>query len=55
MDWQWMNGKKQVLRLTGPGKFLGELSLFSSLPLTDNTQALEAAIICVPQGGGSKD
>src|SRR5690606_33952736 len=36
------NGKEQVLRLVGPGEFIGELSLLSSLPLTDNAQALEA-------------
>ena len=34
-------GKEQVLRLVEPGEFIGELSLFSSLPLTDNAQALE--------------
>ncbi len=30
------DGKEQVLRLVNPGEFIGELSLFSSLPLTDN-------------------
>ncbi|NLW17053.1 MAG: Crp/Fnr family transcriptional regulator [Firmicutes bacterium] len=44
------NGKEQVLRLVGPGEFIGELSLFSSLPLTDNAQALEATTMCVLQG-----
>jgi CRP/FNR family transcriptional regulator len=29
---------------------MGELSLFSSLPLTDNAQALEATTMCVLQG-----
>jgi CRP-like cAMP-binding protein len=43
-------GKEQVLRLVEPGEFMGELSLFSSLPLTDNAQALEATTMCVLQG-----
>lgn len=44
------NGKEQVLRLVGPGEFIGELSLFSSLPLTDNALALESTVMCVLQG-----
>ncbi len=43
-------GKEQVLRLVEPGEFIGELSLFSSLPLTDNAQALEDTTMCVLQG-----
>ena len=39
-----------MLRLVVPGEFMGELSLFSSLPLTDNAQALEATTMCVLQG-----
>jgi CRP/FNR family transcriptional regulator len=34
-------GKEQVIRVIGPGEFMGELSLFSSQPLTDNGEALE--------------
>ncbi|MGI6156802.1 MAG: Crp/Fnr family transcriptional regulator [Enterococcus lemanii] len=44
------SGKEQMLRLVEPGEFIGELSLFSSLPLTDNAQALEATTMCVLQG-----
>lgn len=44
------NGKEQVLRLVGPGEFIGELSLLSLLPLTDNAQALEATTMCILQG-----
>ena len=44
------SGKEQVLRLVEPGEFLGELSLFSSLPLTDNAQALETTTMCVLHG-----
>ncbi len=49
------SGKEQVLRLVGPGEFIGELSLFSSLPLTDNAQALEATTMCVLQGQRFKE
>ncbi len=45
-----VSGKEQVLRLVEPSEFIGELSLFSSLPLTDNAQALEATTMCVLQG-----
>lgn len=45
-----INGKEQVLRVAEPGDFIGELSLFSSLPLTDNAQALENTTMCVLQG-----
>lgn len=49
------NGKEQLLRVVDPGDFIGELSLFSSLPLTDNAQALEATTMCVLQGGRLKE
>lgn len=49
------SGKEQVLRLVEPGEFIGELSLFSSLPLTDNAQALEATTMCVLQGNRLKE
>lgn len=45
-----MSGKEQVLRLVEQGEFMGELSLFSSLPLTDNAQALESTTMCVLEG-----
>lgn len=48
-------GKEQVLRLVEPGEFIGELSLFSSLPLTDNAQALESTTMCVLQGQRLKE
>jgi len=50
-----LSGKEQVLRLVGPGEFIGELSLFSSLPLTDNAQALEATTMCILQGERLKE
>lgn len=49
------NGKEQLLRVVEPGDFIGELSLFSSLPLTDNVQALEATTMCVLQGERLKE
>lgn len=49
------NGKEQVLRLVEPGEFFGELSLFSSLPLTDNAQVLEATTMCTLQGERLKE
>ena len=48
------NGKEQMLRLIEPGEFIGELSLFSSLPLTDNAQALEDTTMCSLQGDALK-
>jgi len=49
------SGKAQVLHVIGPGEFIGELSLFSSLPLTDNAQALDESVLCVLQGSKLKD
>ena len=40
-------GKEQVIRLVGPGEFLGELSLFSSKKQTDYAEALEEVQMCV--------
>ena len=49
------NGREQVLQLVQPGEFIGELSLFSSLPLTDNAEALEPTTMCVLQGQRLKE
>jgi len=49
------SGKEQVLRLVEPGEFMGELSLFSSLPLTDNAVALEKTTMCILQGQRLKE
>jgi len=43
-------GKEQVIRVLGPGQFMGELSLFSPHPLTDNAEALEKTIVCIIDG-----
>ncbi len=44
------NGKEQVIRVIGPGEFMGELALFSSLPMKDNAEALEPCTMCVMDG-----
>ncbi|MDD3999520.1 MAG: Crp/Fnr family transcriptional regulator [Bacilli bacterium] len=44
------SGKEQVIRILGPGEFLGELSLFTDLPVTDNAEALEKTSICTIDG-----
>ncbi len=44
------NGKEQVIRVIGPGEFMGELSLFSSLPLQEDAQALEKTHMCIIEG-----
>lgn len=49
------NGKEQVIRILGPGDFMGELSLFSSMPLTDNAQVLEDSTMCVIEGAKLKE
>lgn len=49
------NGKEQVIRVIGSGDFMGELSLFSSQPLTDNAQAMETSTMCVIHGDNVKE
>ncbi len=44
------SGKEQVIRVLGPGDFMGELSLFSPLPLTDNGEALTKTVACMIDG-----
>lgn len=49
------DGKEQVIRVVGPGEFIGELSLFSSLPLTDHAQVTETSVMCVVEGDKLKE
>ncbi|HAH96780.1 MAG TPA: Crp/Fnr family transcriptional regulator [Firmicutes bacterium] len=49
------NGKEQVIRVLGPGEFMGELALFSPATLTDNAVALEEASLCLIEGTLIKD
>lgn len=48
------NGKEQVIRVIGPGEFMGELSLFGALPLTDNAQVIQSSTMCVIEGARLK-
>lgn len=45
-----MSGKEQVIRVLGPGSFMGELSLLSPVPMTDNAEALETTTMCMIDG-----
>lgn len=49
------NGKEQVLQIIGPGEFIGELTLFSSLPLSDFAEAMEETSICILEGAKLKE
>lgn len=44
------SGKEQVVRLLGSGDFLGELSLFSPLPMPNSAEAIEDVIMCLIDG-----
>ncbi len=48
------NGKEQVIRIVEPGDFMGELSLFNSVPLQEDAQALEKTHMCVIEGSKLK-
>ncbi|HZK34552.1 MAG TPA: Crp/Fnr family transcriptional regulator [Bacillota bacterium] len=43
-------GKEQIIRVLGPGDFLGELSLFIQTPLDSNAEALEDMMVCMIEG-----
>lgn len=49
------SGKEQVIRILGPGEFLGELSLFSPTPMTDYGEALEKTTMCIIDGAQLKN
>lgn len=44
------NGKEQVIRVVGPGEFVGELTLFSAMPLTENAEVMEKTSLCLIEG-----
>lgn len=48
-------GKEQVIRVLGPGEFMGELTLFSSLPMTDNAEVIADTIMCLIDGAQLKE
>jgi CRP/FNR family transcriptional regulator len=43
-------GKSQVLRVLGPGDFMGELTLLSDAPLSDYAEAVEPCTMCMVEG-----
>lgn len=47
-------GKEQVIRVLGPGEFMGEISLFSPLPMTDNGEVIEKSTMCMIEGAKLK-
>lgn len=49
-----VDGKEQVIRILGPGEFMGELSLFSSNPMSDYAVAIEKTSICIIEGHNLK-
>ena len=49
------NGREQVIRMVEPGDFVGELSLFSSVPLSDNVQATKTSTWCMLEGRAVKE
>src|SRR5690606_23118023 len=49
------SGKEQVIRVIEPGQFMGELSLFSSMPMTDYGEALETSTMCLIEGEKLKE
>jgi len=50
-----INGKEQVLRIVEPGEFMGELTLLSNTPLTDNAEVLEKTLMCMIDGKKLKE
>lgn len=49
------NGKEQVLRIVEPGEFMGELTLLSNTPLTDNAEVVEKTLMCMIDGNKLKE
>ena len=49
------SGKEQVIRILGPGEFMGELSLFSHEPMQDYGEVIEKATMCVIDGPKLKE
>lgn len=49
------SGKEQVIRVLGPGEFMGELSLFSPEPMQDYGEVIERATMCVIDGNRLKE
>lgn len=50
-----LNGKEQVIRMVGPGEFMGELSIFSPKPMTDNAEIMENTVMCIIEENNLKE
>lgn len=48
------SGKAQVIRVLGPGDFMGELSVLHEIPLTDFAEATEDCVMCAIPGESLK-
>lgn len=44
------SGKEQIIRVLGPGNFMGELSLFSDAPMINNAEVLDDTTVCIIDG-----
>lgn len=49
------SGKEQVIRILGPGEFMGELSLFNDEPNANNAEVIEDATVCIIDGDKLKN
>lgn len=43
-------GKEQIIRIAGPGDFIGELSLFNHSTSRNNAEVIEPASVCIIEG-----
>ena len=41
--------------MVGPGEFMGELSIFSPKPMTDNAEIMENTVMCIIEGNNLKE
>lgn len=48
-------GREQVIRILEPGQFMGELSLFNSVPRADYAGAVKASTLCMIEGDKLKE
>ncbi len=48
-------GKSQLIRVLGPGEFMGELTILNDAPLSDYAEALEACTMCMIEGLALKE
>ena len=48
-------GREQVLRIVGPGDFLGELTILNDAPLLDYAEATEPCTMCMIEGSRLKE